>query len=39
VQNNWAPQDNLRYRYEVDKPTTITQFTAALQSQLFSQVG
>ena len=39
VQNNWSAQQNLRYRYEVDRPTTLAQFTAALHSQLFSRVG
>jgi hypothetical protein len=39
VQNNWAAQDNLRYRYEVDDPTTMAQFSTALQSQLFSRPG
>ncbi len=39
VQDNWVAQDNMRFRYEVDHNTTMTQFTGALHSRLFSRIG
>jgi hypothetical protein len=37
VQNNDVPgKDNLFYRQEIDRPTTMPQFTASLQNKLFT---